>query len=93
MNNQIINLERNTKLRLLVIDNILCSQDQIKNMAVAYMVSADDEIINWIDVSNNHVQFTKAEFGGLIKRATQAVAMIYFEARAAKDAPEIDEGE
>jgi len=54
-------------------------------MAVKYNTTTDDEKIHWIDADNKIIEFTKAEFGNLIKKGTKKVEEIYFKHRRLKD--------
>jgi len=77
--------QRNEELKGFVIDDIFMNEDIIKTMAVAFNIAGDDEQIEWIDISNKTVTFSKADFGALIKKGSQKVKEIYFKYRKLKD--------
>ena len=80
-----LNRERNNELQGFVIDDIFMNEDVIKTMAVAYNVATDDETIQWIDINNKIVDFSKVDFGALIKQGSNKVKEIYFKYRQLKD--------
>ncbi len=80
-----LNQQRDKELKGFVIDNIFMNEDIIKTMAVAYNIAADNETIEWIDINNKVVKFTKADFGALIKQGSNKVKEIYFKYRNLKD--------
>lgn len=79
------NAKRDNDLNSLVIDSILCSEDQLKNMFVAYALSSDNEIIKWITIDNKIVEFSKDDFLNIIKRGKVEIEKIYFKYRVLKD--------
>jgi hypothetical protein len=80
-----LNRQRDDELRGFVIDNIYMNEELIKTMAVKYNVTLDDEVVKWIDVNNAIVEYTKADFGSLIKQGVEKVETIYFRFRELKD--------
>jgi hypothetical protein len=80
-----LNRQRDDELRGFVIDNIYMNEELIKTMAVKYNVTLDDEVVKWIDVNNAIVEYTKADFGSLIKQGVGKVETIYFRFRELKD--------
>jgi len=80
-----LNEKRDNELKGFVINNIFMNEDIIKTMAVAYNIAADNETIEWIDINNKVVKFTKADFGALIKQGSNRVKEIYFKYRKLKD--------
>ena len=80
-----LNERRKHELELFIIDNIAFNEDIIKTMAVAYTVSVDSSVIDWISLDNSLVSFTKDELGLLIKKASSEVQRIYFKYRVLKD--------
>jgi hypothetical protein len=80
-----LNRQRDDELRGFVIDNIYMNEELIKTMAVKYNVTLDDEVVKWIDVNNAIVEYTKADFGSLIKQGVGKVETIYFKYRELKD--------
>jgi len=77
--------QRNEELKGFVIDDIFMNEDVIKTMAVAFNIAGDKEKIEWIDVNNQTVSFSKADFGVLIKKGSQKIKEIYFKYRKLKD--------
>jgi len=80
-----IKIDRDRALQEVVFEQLHCSEDLIKSMAVLYMITPDDQPIKWITVSNETKVFTKQAFGKIIKDATEAIGIIYFKARLEKD--------
>lgn len=80
-----LNLARDKELQGFEIDNIFINEEIIKTMAVQFNIADDTEIIQWIDEDNQTVEFSKADFGGLIKKGVQKVKEIYFKYRNLKD--------
>jgi hypothetical protein len=80
-----LNRQRDDELSGFVIDNIYMNEELIKTMAVKYNVTLDDEVVKWIDVNNAIVEYTKADFGSLIKQGVEKVETIYFRFRELKD--------
>jgi len=80
-----LNKKRDKELQGFVLDDIFMNEDVIKTMAVAYNVATDDEIIQWIDINNQVVDFSKVDFGALIKQGSTKVKEIYFKYRQLKD--------
>ena len=80
-----LSIERDNELKGFVIDNIFMSEDILKTMAVQYNIAEANEVIEWIDVNNQTVTFSKTDFGILIKAGSQKVKEIYFKYRALKD--------
>jgi len=84
-NKKELNEKRDSELKGFVVSDVFMNEDIIKTMAVQYNIAADDETIEWIDVNNQTVSFSKDEFGALIKAGSQKVKEIYFKYRALKD--------
>lgn len=82
---QELNQMRDKELGLFIIDNIEMNEDIIYKMSIKYNTIADNEKIKWIDANNKVVEFTKANFGQLIKKGTAKVEEIYFKYRQLKD--------
>ena len=80
-----LNNQRDKELKGFVIDSIFMNEDVIKTMTVAYNIATDNETIQWIDVNNQVVDFSKADFGALIKQGSTKVKEIYFRYRKLKD--------
>ena len=68
-----------------VISDVFMNEDIIKTMAVQHNIATDDEVIEWIDINNQTVTFSKVDFGALIKAGSQKVKEIYFKYRALKN--------
>ena len=81
-----LSIERDNELKGFVIDNIFMNEDTLKTMAVQYNIAEANEVIEWIDINNQTVTFSKTDFGALIKAGSQKVKEIYFNYRALKDA-------
>jgi len=77
--------QRDKELQGFIVDDIFMNEDVIKTMLVAYNVAVDDEIIQWIDINNQVVDFSKTNFGALIKQGSTKVKDIYFKYRKLKD--------
>ena len=82
---QELNQKRNDELKSFVINDIFMNEEQIKTMAVVYNITDSSESIEWINISNQVVSFTKADFGALIKQGSQKIKEIYFRYRKLKD--------
>ena len=82
---QELNKKRNDELKSFVINDIFMNEEQIKTMAVVYNITDSSESIEWINISNQVVSFTKADFGALIKQGSQKIKEIYFRYRKLKD--------
>jgi len=80
-----LNNQRDDELKGFIIDNIFLNKEIIKDMAVKFTTLGDDEKAHWIDVDNQVVELTKAEFGALVKQGTEKVEAIYFKYRQLKD--------
>ncbi len=80
-----LNIVRANELKSFMIDDIFMSEDIIKTMAVQYNIASDDEVIEWIDINNQTVTFSKVELGALIKVGSQKVKEIYFKYRLLKN--------
>jgi len=80
-----LNSNRDKELSGFVISGVAMNEDIIKTMAVQFNIAEDDETIEWIDINNQTVTFSKVEFGGLIKQGSQKVKEIYFKYRALKN--------
>ena len=80
-----LDAKRDKELSGFVISDIAMNENIIKTMAVQFNIAEDDETIEWIDINNQTVTFSKVEFGGLIKQGSQKVKEIYFKYRALKN--------
>jgi len=80
-----LNMKRDKELQGFVIDNIFINEDIIKTMAVQFNIADDTEMIQWIDINNQVVEFGKADFGALIKQGSMKIKEIYFKYRQLKD--------
>lgn len=82
----LLNQKRAEELKTgVVASDVFMNEDIIKTMAVQHNIAKTDEVIEWIDVNNQTVTFSKADFGALIKQGSQKVKEIYFKYRALKD--------
>ena len=82
---QQLDKERDAELKGFDVSNILMNENIIKTMAVQHNIATDDEVIEWIDINNQTVTFSKVDFGALIKTGSQKVKEIYFKYRKLKD--------
>ena len=82
---QELNQQRDKELKLFIIDNIEMNEDIIYKMSVKYNTTTGTDKIKWINADNNIVEFTKQDFGALIKKGTEKVEEIYFKYRQLKD--------
>jgi len=80
-----LNDDRYKELNSFTLNDILMNENLVKTMAVRYSVLEDDDVINWINIHNQKVQFTKVELGMAIKNATLEIEKIYFKYRSLKD--------
>ncbi len=80
-----LNAQRNKELQELTILNISCTESNVFKMAVKFNVMKDTDTVNWIDIDNQQVSFSKAEFGMLIAQGTAKIEEIYFRYRQPKD--------
>jgi len=81
-----LNQARTKELKAgLVVSDVFMNEDIIKTMAVQHNIATDDEVIEWIDINNQTVTFSKVDFGALIKAGSQKVKEIYFKYRALKN--------
>ncbi len=82
----VLNAERNKELETgVIVSDVFMNEDIIKTMAVQHNIVTDDEVIEWIDINNQTVTFSKVDFGALIKAGSQKVKEIYFKYRALKN--------
>ena len=81
----ILNKQRDKELKLFIIDNIEMNEDIIYKMSVKYNTTTGTDKIKWINADNNIVEFTKQDFGALIKKGTDKIEEIYFKYRQLKD--------
>lgn len=80
-----LNQERDTELKNIFIDGILCTEELLKTMSVKYAITSDVGVFNWINVNNETVTLSKEEFGLLIAQGVAKVEEIYFRYRRLKD--------
>jgi len=80
-----LSVERDKELQGFAINSVFMNEHTMKTMAVQYNIAKDDEVIEWIDMNNQTVTFSKSDFGALIKAGSQKVKEIYFKYRALKD--------
>jgi len=77
--------KRDDELLGFVIDGVLLNKEYLKDMAVAYSLASASEKIEWINVKNETVKFSRSGLGTLIKKGSDKVKEIYFRYRALKD--------
>ena len=81
-----LNIERDEELKKgFIFSDLFINEDIIKTMSVQHNIAIDDEVIEWIDINNQTVTFSKVDFGVLIKQGSNKIKEIYFKYRKLKD--------
>ena len=88
-----LNRTRDVRLNAIVVDNVLCSPEAVKSMAVVFTIMANDSTVGWIDVMNNQVRLTKPELGKLIQGGVVKATQIYMQTRDLKDGVVLEDKE
>jgi len=84
---QELNAQRDKELEGFTIDGIFMNEKILGAMSVELGVATGD--IEWIDVNNKTVTFTKTKFAKLVKDGSAKVKEIYFRYRKLKDGVKI----